>query len=146
MARKPTKMTNHVEARVVLHRGLLSIAKPAMRTGSRRLASSPKKRHLRRCLRCGRCPLSTGRCQAATLGTPERLLGPPTGPTPRERRRSPPPRPAPKAGLQLFRQRNYSPSTSRLPTLSSPHYGHGALIAASILPTAHPLTLIRPSA
>ena len=24
-------MTNHVEARVVLHRGLLSIAKPAMR-------------------------------------------------------------------------------------------------------------------
>ena len=35
--------------------------------------------------------------------------------------------------------------TSRLPTLSSPHYGHGALIAASILPTAHPLTLIHPS-
>jgi hypothetical protein len=31
MARNPTKMTNHVEARVVLHRGLLSIAKPAMR-------------------------------------------------------------------------------------------------------------------
>src|SRR5215208_5422158 len=103
-------------------------------------------RHLRRCLRCGRCPLSTGRCQAATLGRPERLPGPPTGPTPRERRRSLPPGPAPKAGLHLFRRRNYSPSTSRLPTLSSPHYGHGVLIAASIPFTAHPLTLIHRSA
>jgi hypothetical protein len=31
MARNPTKMTNPVVARVVLHRGLLSIANPAMR-------------------------------------------------------------------------------------------------------------------
>src|SRR5215212_7199186 len=123
MARNPTRMTNHVEATVVLHKGLLSIAKPAIRD---------------------RIP--PGSCQAATLGRPERLPGPPTGSTPRGRRRSLPPGPAPKEGLHPFHQRNYSHSTSRLPTLSSPHYGHRALIAASILPTAHPLTLIQRSA
>jgi hypothetical protein len=80
------------------------------------------------------------------LGRTVRLLGPPTGSTPRGRGRSLPPGPATKAGLHPFRQRNYSPSTSRLPTPSSPHYGHGARIAASILPTAHPLTLIHRSA
>src|SRR5215203_2745119 len=50
-------------------------------------------------------------------------------------------RTSPKAGLHRLCQRNYSSSTSRLPTLSRPHYGHGAFIAASISPksaSSHP--------